>query len=133
MSSTTRRRWPFVLLLLGSLAWLGLVAGTALGAAWLVPEGSGLAGPAVALGYGVVGTAGGLVLGGVLGWKASIGALRAAAMAAVLLALLAAGLLAWRIAAVQADAGIFPTAATIRAAGPAEVALAGYPYRVVAR
>lgn len=29
--------------------------------------------------------------------------------------------------------GIFPTAATIRAAGPAEVALAGHPHRVVAR
>ena len=94
-----RRRWPFVLLLLVSFAWLGLVAGAAVGATWLVPEGSGLAGPAIALGYGVLGAAAGLVVGGVLAWKAGHGLLRAATVGAVGLALLAAGLVAWRLVA----------------------------------
>jgi len=98
-----RRRWPSVLLLLGSLAWIGLVAGTAVGAAWFVPEGSGLAGPAIALGFGVLGVGIGLVLGAVLGWKAPHGLLRAAAAVGVVLALLAAGLVAWRIVADRAE------------------------------
>jgi hypothetical protein len=94
-----RRRWPFVLLLLASLAWLGLVAGTAVGAAWFVPEGSGLAGPAIALGYGVLGVLAGVALGAVLGWKAGHGLLRVATTVAVVLALLAAGVAVWRIVA----------------------------------
>jgi len=98
-----RRRWPFVLLLLGSLAWLGLVAGTAAGAAWFVPEGSGLAGPAIALGYGVLGVAAGLALGGLLGWKAGHGLLRATTAVAAVLALLTVGLIGWRIVAAQAE------------------------------
>jgi hypothetical protein len=94
-----RRRWPWVALLLGSLAWLGLVAGMAVGASWFVPAGSGLAGAAIALGYGVLGSAAGLVLGGVMAWKAPHGLLRATAAVAVVLALLAAGLVAWRFVA----------------------------------
>lgn len=104
-TSTTapRRRWPFVLLLLASLAWLGLVAGTAVGAAWFIPAGSGPAGPAIALGYGVLGFLLGLALGVVLGWKAGHGALRTATAVAVLLAVLTAGLVVWRIVAAQAE------------------------------
>jgi hypothetical protein len=93
-----RRRWPFVLLLLGSLAWLGLLAGVAAGATWWVPEGSGLAGPAIALGYGVLGAAAALVLGAALGWKAPHGLLRVVTAVTVALALLAAGWIGWRIA-----------------------------------
>lgn len=99
----SRRRWPFVLLLLASLAWLGLVTGTAAGAAWFVPEGSGLAGPAIVLGYGVLGLLVGVALGGVLGWRARLGLLRTAAAVAVVLALLAVGLVVWRIVAAEAE------------------------------
>jgi hypothetical protein len=99
---TPRRRWPLVLLLLPSLAWLGLVAGTAAGAAWFVPEGSGLAGPAIALGYGALGAGVGIALAAVLGWRAGHGLLRTAAAVAVVLALLAAGLVGWRIVATTA-------------------------------
>lgn len=97
------RRWPFVVLLLGSFAWLGLVAGTAVGARWFVPEGSGLAGPAIALWYGVLGAVAGLAVGGSLVWKAAHSLLRAAAAVAVGLALLAAGLVVWRFVAAQAE------------------------------
>ncbi len=102
-TTAPRRRWPLVLLLLASLAWLGLVAGTAVGAAWFVPEGSGLAGPAVALGYGVLGLLAGVALGAVLGWQAGHGLLRVATAAAVVLALLTVGAVVWRIVAAQAE------------------------------
>ena len=98
-----RKRWPWILLLLTSLAWIGLAAGTAIGAAWLVPEGSGLAGPVIALGYGVLGAVSGLILGTLLGWRASFGFLRAAAIVAVVLALLLASLAGWRFVTVRAD------------------------------
>ncbi len=97
------RRWPFVLPLLASLAWLGLVAGTAAGAARFVPAGSGLAGPAIALGYGVLGLLAGVALGAVLGWKGGHGLLRASAAVAVVLALLTVGAVVWRIVAAQAE------------------------------
>lgn len=106
-----------MLLLLGSLAWVGLVAGAAAGAAWLVPEGSGLAGPAEALGYGVLGLLAGLALGALLGWRAGDGLLRAATAIAVALALLAAGLIVWRIVALQAErseGGLVPPPAGMR-------------------
>jgi hypothetical protein len=100
-TTAPRRRWPFVLLLLASLAWLGLVAGTAAGAAWFVPKGSGLAGPAIALGYGVLGLIAGVALGAVLAWKAGHGLLRASAAVAVVLALLTAGAVVWRIVSAE--------------------------------
>jgi hypothetical protein len=97
---TPRRRWPFVLLLLASLAWLGLVAGTAAGAAWFVPDRSGFVGPAIALGYGIQGLAAGVALGVVLAWRAGHGLLRVATAVAVVLALLSAGLIVrWIVAA----------------------------------
>jgi len=98
-----RRRWPFVLLLLASLAWLGLVAGTAVGAAWFVPEGSGLAGPAIALGYGVLGVLVGVALGAVLGWKAGHGLLRTATVVAAVLALAAAGAIVYGVVAADKE------------------------------
>jgi hypothetical protein len=105
-----RPHWPFVLLLFASLGWLGLVAGTAIGAAWFVPEGSGLAGPAIALGYGVLGLLAGLALGAVLGWKAGHGLLQASAAVAVVLALLTVGAVIWRIVSAEnerrAEAGL---------------------------
>lgn len=98
-----RRRWPFVLLLLGSLLWIGLTAGTAVGAKWFVPADSGLAGPAIALGYGVLGAVAGLVLGAVLAWKAPHGLLRAASAVAGALAAVLAGLVIWRVVTLEAQ------------------------------
>jgi hypothetical protein len=79
------------------------VAGTAIGAAWFVPEGSGLAGPAIAIGYGVLGALAGVALAAVLGWKAGHGVLWSSSAVAVVLALLTAGLVVWRIVAAEAE------------------------------
>lgn len=46
----------------------GLVAGTYVGARFFVAPGSGLAGPAIALGYGVIGAGLAGIVGGLLAW-----------------------------------------------------------------
>lgn len=97
------RRWPFVLLLVVSLVWLGLVAGAAAGAAWLVPRDSGLAGGAMVLGYGVLGAAAGALLAGLLGWKVPHRALRTLTLVCALAALAVAGLAAWRMRDMRAE------------------------------
>ncbi|MEQ1756719.1 MAG: hypothetical protein ABL986_00235 [Vicinamibacterales bacterium] len=53
-----------------SLAWSGGVAGLWTGA-WLTPEGSGLAGPAIVFWWGVIGFVSGVVAGGLAAWKVS--------------------------------------------------------------
>jgi hypothetical protein len=53
-----------------SLSFVGLIVGTAVGIQ-LVPPGSGLAGAAIALGYGIIGMFVGLLLGVVLSRKLS--------------------------------------------------------------
>lgn len=98
-----RPRWPLVLVVLASSCWLGLVIGAAVSAKWLVPAGSGLAGPAMVLGYGCVGAIAALLLAGALAWKASYGVLRAAALGVLALALVAAVLVGWRVAEVTRD------------------------------
>ncbi len=95
-----RVRWPLVLAVLASSCWLGLVTGAAIGAKWLVPAGSGLAGPAIVLGYGCAGAVAALLLAGVLAWQASYDVLRSAALGALALALVAAVLVGWRVAEV---------------------------------
>jgi hypothetical protein len=101
--SRRRRRWPLALLLLLCLAFLGLGLGTSIGAACCVPEGSGLAGPAIALGYGVLGAGIGLALGGLLAWRAGHGLLRGATLVAAFLTLCALGWSAWRMATLRAE------------------------------
>ncbi len=88
-------------MLAASLAVVGLAAGTALGARFFVPEGSGLAGPAIALGYGLVGAVLGLLAAGLLAWKAPPAILRRAALAALLLALGTIALVTWRAVGLQ--------------------------------
>ena len=102
MESRTPRRWPWVLILIGSAAWIGLVVGTTFGAT-RVPEGSGLAGPAIALGYGVLGAGLLLVLAAVAAWKLPLPGLRIATGAAGLVALALFGLFLWRIADQRAE------------------------------
>ncbi|KAA3620703.1 MAG: hypothetical protein DWQ08_15105 [Proteobacteria bacterium] len=55
MSIRYRGLWAFFFVIGAMLC--GLAAGTAVGGAWFVPAGSGLAGPLIALGYGIVGAA----------------------------------------------------------------------------
>lgn len=91
-ASPRQRRALWITLIVLCSFWVGLVAGTLFGALFLVPAGSGLAGPAIALGYGVAAALAGAVLGGVIGRRLSARALRRAA--AVVGALAAVALLA---------------------------------------
>ena len=61
---------------------LGLFAGTFIGATFFVPVGSGLAGPAIALGYGVVGLVIALIGGVMLARKLAREKLRVALLIA---------------------------------------------------
>ncbi len=97
-SARRPRRVLWAVLLAASLAIVGLAAGTAFGARFFVPEGSGLAGPAIALGYGFVGALFGLIAAGLLVWKAPPAILRRAAIASLLLAAVTIGLVTWRAA-----------------------------------
>ena len=97
--SRPRLRWQVGMLV--SAVWLGLVVGTVVGGRFFVPEGSGLAGPAIALGDGLGGMLGGLVLAVGMAWKAPYGVLRGSSLVAmgaglVLLALAVAGVLGQR-------------------------------------
>jgi len=53
-------------------AFAGLVAGTAIGAMYLVPEGRGLAAPADAMVFGLAGALTSAVIAVVIGWRASV-------------------------------------------------------------
>lgn len=87
-----RRALWTTLLVLGSF-WIGLVAGTLVGGLFLVPVGSGLAGPAIALGYGIAAAVASAVVAGIVGRRlpprvlrratAAVGALAAVAVLAV--------------------------------------------------
>ncbi len=102
-SSPRRRRAPWIALLVLCSFWIGLVAGTAVGARFFVPADSGLAGPAIALGYGVVGALAAAVLAGVLGRRLPPRSLRRSAVVALLLAVLAALAVGYRFVAQQAE------------------------------
>jgi len=96
-------RAPLTVLLALALAFLGLAAGTVLAGAWLVPEGSGLAGPAIALAYGLLGAVAALAGGVILGIRASIRTLRAATVATALGAIVVFGLLTWSFLTARAE------------------------------
>ena len=89
-SSPRRRRAPWIALLVLCSFWIGLVAGTAIGARFFVPAGSGLVGAAMALGFGVMGALAAAVVAGVLARRLPPRSLRRSAMVALLLAVLAA-------------------------------------------
>ena len=82
--------------------FLGLFAGTALGTLF-VPEGSGLAGPAIALGYGVVGLIIALVFGVGLARKLAYQQLRRALWLVSVFWFLSCGWLVYRYFAVKAE------------------------------
>lgn len=94
--NSKERRVIWGVLLLVAAAFLGLAAGTAIGARFFVPAGSGLAGPAIALGYGLVGVAITSVLAGLLIWRGSLWLLRLTTLGAMTVAILLVGFLTWR-------------------------------------
>lgn len=78
------------------VSFLGLVVGTFIGGVFFVPPGSGLAGPAIALGYGLVGLVVALVGGVVLARRLAPASLRKALLIAGMLVLLAVAFLTYR-------------------------------------
>lgn len=97
-ASPSPRRTLWTVLLILSLLWLGFVAGMVIAGRFFVPAGSGLAGPAIALGYGVSGAVAGAVLAGLFAWKLPARPLRLLTMAAILLSALTIAFIAFRVA-----------------------------------
>ena len=85
-----------MLLLVLSALWLGLLAGTALGSAFVPPGGRLASGPS-ALAYGVVGAAFSALFVGMLGKKIPMPTLRSCAIVAVLLAAISAAYVGYRV------------------------------------
>jgi preprotein translocase subunit SecG len=91
--SPRQRRALWTTLLVLCSFWIGLVAGTVVGGLFFVPAGSGLAAPAIALGYGVGAALAGAIVAGIVGRRlppralrratAVVGALAAVAVLAV--------------------------------------------------
>ncbi len=98
-ASPPPRRAPWIVLLVPCSLWIGFVAGMMIGGRFFVPAGSGLAGPAIALGYGVLGVFAGAVLAGLLAWKLPARPLRLAAGIAILLSALAFAFIVFGVAA----------------------------------
>ena len=88
--------------LVGLLAFVGLVVGAAVGSAF-VPQGSGMAGPAIVLWYGLGGSAVSLALGVVLALRAGAAALRTALLLAAVVAALAAAGIGYRLRVTQTE------------------------------
>jgi hypothetical protein len=74
-----------------ALAVCGCGAGTWAGGRWLVAPGSGLAGPAIALGYGLLAATGTALIAVLLAARLPFGWLRIATATAVLVALYGLG------------------------------------------
>jgi hypothetical protein len=95
---TAFKRVAFV----GLVTLIGLFCGTAAGSLF-VPPGSGLAGPAVALGYGAVGAVAALTLGVVLAIQLAPRALLRALLVAVLLVIALVVWIGYRVSVVSAE------------------------------
>jgi hypothetical protein len=102
-ASPRQRRGLWITLLVLCSFWVGLVGGTLIGALFLVPEGSGLAGPAIALGYGVAAALAGAVLAGVVGRRLAARPLRRAAAVVGALAVAAVLVVAYLFVRQQAE------------------------------
>jgi hypothetical protein len=82
---TTFNRGAWGLLVTMSALWIGFGAGVLVAGRFFVPPGSGLAGPPIALGYGVLGAFALGALAAALAWKARPGVVKAAALTALAL------------------------------------------------
>jgi hypothetical protein len=97
------RRGLWTTLLVVALLWIGLAVGTAVGGWYFLPPGSGLAGPAMALGYGVIGAVAAGVLAGVLARTLPVRLVRGIAIVALLLDAASVAFGAYRMASAQAE------------------------------
>jgi hypothetical protein len=91
----SRVLWVVVLVVCS--LWIGFVVGTAAGARFFVPPGSGLAAGPAAMGYGVVAACVLAVLAGFMARQRSIRSLRSSARIASVLALLLFGWIVYRV------------------------------------
>jgi hypothetical protein len=98
--SARRGMWLAVLVCCTALA--GFFAGTAVGGRYLVPAGSGLAGPPAALGYGLLAAFVAALAAGVLGRRMPATRLRAVAVCALLLVVVVGAWLVYSVAALRA-------------------------------
>jgi hypothetical protein len=96
-------RAALTVLLAATLGFLGLAAGMTAGAVWLVPENSGLVGPAVALAYGLLGGVAATIAGILLGIRMPIPGLRVLTGVCAIAAVSIFVLLTWRFASDRAD------------------------------
>lgn len=96
-------RAVLTVLLAVTLAFVGLTAGMAVGAVWFVPEGSGLAGPAIALAYGLLGGVAALIAGILLGLRLAIPRLRIVTAIGMFAAIGIFALLTWRFTVARTD------------------------------
>ena len=96
MTTTNASRVPWMLLLLLSALWLGLLAGAAVGSAF-VPPGSGLASGPAALAYGVIGAVLSALFVGIISTKIPMPTLRSCALVAVVLAATSAAYVGYRV------------------------------------
>lgn len=99
----------FVLLIVLA-AFAGLVAGTAIGAMYLVPEGRGLAGPADAMVFGLAGALASAVIAVVIGWRASMKWLGRLVIAFAIAAALFAAWVFWQMPSDFGDESTEPPA-----------------------
>lgn len=98
-----RALWVVILFL--AMSWVGLCVGMGIGARFFVPAGSGLAGPAIAFGYGMLGGAAGAITAGLLAVMASGTVVRTAATIALAPAILLIGFVAYRVATLPPPVG----------------------------
>lgn len=84
------------------LGFLSLIAGTLVGTLF-VPGDSGLAGPAIALGYGAGGAIIGLILSTILVRRLTYAQLRTALLGVTIIALLACAWIIYRVRVVQQE------------------------------
>lgn len=99
--SARRGTWLAVLVCCTAIA--GFFAGAAIGGRYLVPAGSGLAGPPAALGCGVLAAFVAALAAGVLGARIPVTRLRAMAMTALLLVAFAGAWLVYGVAELRAQ------------------------------
>ena len=97
------RRGLWGALLVASLLWIGLVTGVVVGGQFFVPAGSGLAGPAIALGYGIAGAIVAGVLAAVMARSLSVSLVRGIAIAALIVGAASIAYGAYALANAQAE------------------------------
>ncbi len=117
----------------------GFAAGAWLGARFLVPPGSGLAGPAIVLGYGVVGAVAALIVGIVAAWRLKGRAFHLAAWPVIALGIVLGGSVSYAVfkageerdaylAGQRASLPVFELSLAVTGTGPATLPFTRFDY-----